>query len=46
METQGFAMGAFKFLTDMGRFIAQSQAFFTFMQDLAAAAEAATHQVE
>jgi hypothetical protein len=41
-ETAGVAMGALKFLTDMGLFIGQSQAFFDFMHDLAAAADAAT----
>src|SRR5256714_6095952 len=36
-ETEGAAMGALKALTDDGLFIGQSKAFFTFMQDLAAA---------
>ena len=40
-ETEGAAMGALKALTDDGLFIGQSKAFFTFMQDLAAAADAA-----
>jgi hypothetical protein len=40
-ETQGVAMGALKFLTDMGLFIGQSPAFFAFMQQLAQAADAA-----
>jgi hypothetical protein len=35
-------MGVVKFLTDMGLFMGQSQAFFNFMHDLAAAADAAT----
>jgi Ferritin-like domain len=43
-ETTGVAMGALKFLTDMGLFIGQSQAFFTVMADLATAADAATRQ--
>ena len=40
-ETAGVAMGVVKFLSDMGLFIGQSQAFFTFMNALAAAADAA-----
>ena len=40
-ETKGVAMGALKFLTDMGLFIGQSQAFFAFMTQLAQAADAA-----
>jgi hypothetical protein len=40
-NTNGVAMGALKFLTAMGLFIGQSPAFFTFMTDLAAAADAA-----
>ena len=43
-ETTGVAMGALGFLTGMGLFIGQSQAFFTFMTDLAASADAATRQ--
>jgi hypothetical protein len=43
-ETVGVAMATLKFLTDMGLFIGQSQAFFDFMQDLAAAADAATRE--
>jgi hypothetical protein len=43
-ETVGAAMGALKFLTNMGLFIGQSQAFFDFMNDLAAAADAATRE--
>ena len=35
------AYGALKALTDDGLFIGQSKAFFTFMHDLAAAADAA-----
>lgn len=38
-ETTGAAMGAVRFLTAMGLFIGQSQAFFTLMQDLAAEAD-------
>jgi hypothetical protein len=41
-ETAGVAMGVVKFLTDMGLFIGQSQAFFDVLHDLAAAADAAT----
>jgi hypothetical protein len=40
-NTNGVAMGALKFLTAMGLFIGQSPAFFTFMTNLAAAADAA-----
>jgi hypothetical protein len=40
-ETTGAATGALKFLTDMGLFIGQSSAFFTFMKGLATAADAA-----
>jgi hypothetical protein len=35
-------MGVVKFLTNMGLFIGQSQAFFDFLHGLAAAADAAT----
>jgi hypothetical protein len=35
IETNGAAMGALKFLKDMGLFMGQSKAFFDFMQDLA-----------
>ena len=34
-ETRGVAMGALKFLTDMGLFIGQSPAFFKLLRDLA-----------
>jgi len=34
-ETKGAAMGALKFLTDMGLFIGQSPAFFEMLRDLA-----------
>jgi hypothetical protein len=40
-NTNGVAMGALKFLTAMGLFIGQSAEFFTFMTNLAAAADAA-----
>jgi hypothetical protein len=40
-ETKGAAMGALRFLTAMGLFRGQSQAFFTFMTQLAQAADAA-----
>jgi hypothetical protein len=40
-KTDGVAMGALKFLTDMGLFIGQSPAFFALMKQLAQAADAA-----
>jgi hypothetical protein len=40
-ETKGAAMGALKFLTDMGLFIGQSPAFFAYMRDLAEDADEA-----
>jgi len=40
-ETNGIAMGVVKFLTDMGLFIGQSQAFFAFLNQLATEADAA-----
>jgi hypothetical protein len=40
-KTNGVAMGALKFLTAMGLFIGQSPEFFTFMTNLATAADAA-----
>jgi hypothetical protein len=40
-KTTGVAMGALKFLTAMGLFIGQSPAFFSFLTDLAEAADAA-----
>jgi hypothetical protein len=43
-ETNGAAMGALNFLTAMGLFFGQSQGFFTFMMQLATAADAATRQ--
>ena len=41
--TKGAAMGALKFLTAMGLFIGQSQAFFALLRDLAEDADAARH---
>ena len=41
-NTHGAAMGALRFLTDMGLFTGQSQAFFTYMTQLAQQADAAT----
>jgi hypothetical protein len=41
-NTEGAAMGALTFLTDMGLFIGQSQAFFDYMTQLAQDADAAT----
>jgi ferritin-like protein len=43
-KTTGVAMGALKFLTGMGLFIGQSDAFFTFMTNLAEAADAAQRE--
>ena len=40
-ETKGVAMGALKFLTDMGLFIGQSAGFFALMRGLAEDADAA-----
>jgi len=40
-ETKGVAMGALKFLTDMGLFIGQSAGFFALMHSLAEDADAA-----
>jgi hypothetical protein len=44
-NTAGVATGALKFLTAMGLFIGQSSAFFTFLSDLATAADAAQREV-
>jgi ferritin-like protein len=44
-NTAGVATGALKFLTGMGLFIGQSDAFFTFMSNLATAADAAQREV-
>jgi hypothetical protein len=43
-ETKGAAMGALKFLTDMGLFIGQSPQFFELMRDLAEDADAARRE--
>jgi len=42
-KTQGVAMGALQFLTNMGLFIGQSPAFFTYMTQLAQDADHAKH---
>ena len=42
-KTEGAAMGALQFLTDMGLFIGQSPAFFAYMTQLAQAADHARH---
>src|SRR6266403_1719484 len=44
-NTQGAAMGALRFLRNMGLFIGQSQAFFAYMTQLAQEADAATRGV-
>jgi hypothetical protein len=44
-NTTGVATAAFNFLTGMGLFIGQSDAFFTFMTNLATAADAAQREV-
>jgi hypothetical protein len=44
-NTTGAAVGALKFLTAMGLFIGQSDAFFTFLTNLAVAADAAQREV-
>jgi len=41
-KTEGVAMGALQFLTNMGLFIGQSPAFFAYMTQLAQEADAAT----
>jgi hypothetical protein len=43
-KTNGVATGALKFLTAMGLFIGQSPAFFTYMTNLATAADAAQRE--
>ena len=43
-KTQGVAMGALTFLTNMGLFIGQSPAFFTYMTRLARQADLARHE--
>src|SRR5881398_403910 len=42
-KTEGVAMGALQFLTNMGLFIGQSPAFFSYMTQLARAADRARH---
>src|SRR5216117_2144054 len=42
-KTEGVAMGALTFLTNMGLFIGQSPAFFAYMTQLARAADRARH---
>jgi Ferritin-like domain len=44
-KTEGVAMGALQFLTDMGLFIGQSEAFFAYMTQLAQEADAATRGI-
>ena len=44
-ETEGIATGVVNFLTAMGLFIGQTPAFFQFLKDLAAEADAAKHGV-
>ena len=44
-NTTGVAMGAVKFLTGMGLFTGQSDAFFTFLTNLAESADAAQREV-
>jgi hypothetical protein len=44
-KTAGVAVGALKFLTAMGLFIGQSPEFFSFLTDLAQAADAAQREV-
>jgi hypothetical protein len=43
-ETHGVAMGAVKFLTDMGLFIGQSEDFFELLRDLAEEADEARRE--
>ena len=45
-NTNGIAMGVVKFLTDMGLFRGQSQAFFAFLNRLAAEADAARRKAQ
>jgi hypothetical protein len=44
-NTTGAATGAIKFLTAMGLFIGQSAEFFTYLTNLASAADAAQRRV-
>lgn len=43
IETEGAAKGALQFLTAMGLFIGQSQAFFDYLGDLAEDADDTKH---
>ena len=43
-KTRGVAMGALRFLTDMGLFIGQSPMFFELLKDLAADADRARRE--
>ena len=43
-DPQGAAMGALKFLTDMGLFIGQSEEFFELLRDLAEDADEARRE--
>src|ERR1043166_5220535 len=45
-NTEGIAMGALTFLTNMGLFIGQSDAFFAYMTQLARAADAAERECD
>jgi hypothetical protein len=45
-NTEGAAMGALRFLTDMGLFIGQSQAFFAYMTQLAEDADEAERECD
>jgi Ferritin-like domain len=45
-NTEGAAMGALTFLTNMGLFIGQSQAFFNYLTQLAQAADAAERECD
>jgi hypothetical protein len=45
-ETKGVAMGALKFLTDMGLFIGQSEDFFELLRDLAEDADEARRECD
>ncbi len=44
-KTQGVAMGTLKFLTEMGLFIGQSPAFFSYMTQLAREADAVRREI-
>jgi len=45
-NTEGVAMGALQFLTNMGLFIGQSNAFFAYMTQLAQDADAAERECD